>query len=248
MYSGKHSPKISINTSPAHGINISNSFEVKRLFDNMKKDTDLIISAMNLTINECTENRSSLASQKEKITKVTDMAKKYNQESIQYDAKLREHRDAISVMEHDIIQLKNTINGVTGLTSDLQSSQSDKIKKILDDSFIEKTIGLEKAVAELTSFIKTRDAHDSQMSTLQESLAIMEIRFDEQTIQTTTFCSNADKTIVHIAQKYFEVMAKANSMLQMTLGMSQNTDRPLNSTDSEKEESVVPKPVSESLV
>jgi len=57
VYSGKHSPKISINTSPAHGINISSSFEVKRLFDNMKKDTDLIISAMDLTINECTEKK-----------------------------------------------------------------------------------------------------------------------------------------------------------------------------------------------
>jgi len=181
--------------------------------------------------------------------KVTDMAKKYNQESIQYDAKLREHHDTISVMEYDIIQLKNTINGVTGLTSELQSSQSDKIKKILDDSFIEKTAGLGKAVAELKSFMKIKDAHDSKMSTLQESLAIMEVGFDEQTKHTTTFCSNADKIIVHIAQKYFEVMTKANSMLQMTLDMSQDTNRLLlNSTDNKKEGSVIPKPVPESLV
>ena len=243
MYSDKHSSKISINTSPAHGINISNSFEVKRLFDNMKKDTDLIIATMDLTINECAEKRLRLTSQKEKITKVTDVAKKYNQESIQYNAKLREHRDTISIMEHDIIQLKNTINGVTGLTSELQSSQSDKIKKILDDSFIEKTIDLEKAVVMLKTFIKTKDAHDSKMSILQESLTIMEIKFDEQMIQSTTFCSNADKTIIHIAQKYFEVMTKANSMLQLTLDMSQDTNKFQNSMDNEKEGSILPVPL-----
>ncbi len=249
MYSDEHSPKISINTSPAHGINISNSSEVKRLFDNMKKDTDLIVSAMDLTIKECTEKKMSLASQKEKITRITDLAKKYNQESIQYDAKLREHRDTISVMEHDMIQLRNTISGVTGLTSELQAGESDKIKRILDDSFIEKTKDLEKAVTELKSFKKTKDAHDEKMSSLQESLANMEVSFDEQTVKTTAFCSNTDRTIVHIAQKYFEVMSKANSMLQITLDMSPDTERLLSPTSQEKEEeNIIPKPTAESLV
>ena len=57
MYSENSSPKISISTSPTHGINISNPSEVKRLFENMEKDLGIIIASMDLTIKESAEEK-----------------------------------------------------------------------------------------------------------------------------------------------------------------------------------------------
>jgi len=48
----------------------------------MKKDSSLVISYMDLAVKECAEKNMQLASQKEKITNLTNLSKKYNKESI----------------------------------------------------------------------------------------------------------------------------------------------------------------------
>ena len=228
MSSSDNSSKVSIHSSPKSNISISNPSNVKQLFDNMKKDLSLITSYMDLAVKECAEKNMQLASQKEKISNLTNLAKKYNKESIYLDSRLREYQNIIAVTEHDVLKFKNALDGVMEITSDLPLSDTDKIKNILEDSFMKKTHELKRAIAELKLFKKTKDVKDDKVINLQNSLSKMEKDFDERTSSVNLFCSNVEKTTLHIAQTYFDVMSKANDMLQMTVGIKQNNGENLN--------------------
>lgn len=228
MSNGDSSIKISIHLGPKLDISISNPSNVKQLFDNMRNDLSLVISYMDLAIKESAKKNMQLASQKEKITNLSNLAKKYNKESIHLDYRLSEYQNTISVIEHDVLKFKNVLDGVMAITSDLPLSDTDKIKNILEDSFMKKTHDLKRAITELKLFKKNMDAKNDKVVGLQNSLSKMEAIFVEQTASTNLFCSNVEKNTLHIAQTYFDVMSKANDILQMTVGIKQNNDDSLN--------------------
>lgn len=89
--------KVSIHSNPKPNISISNFSNVKQLFDNMKKYSSLVIAYLDLAINECAGKNMQLTSQKEKITNLTNLAKKYNKESIHLE---QNNNDRLNTMSN----------------------------------------------------------------------------------------------------------------------------------------------------
>jgi len=214
--------KVAISTSPKVIINISNPASVKELFDNMSNDLSLITSYMDLAVSQCTQKNTHLVTQKEEITNLTSLAKKYNQESINLDSQLHQYQHTISIAEHEVLKAKTALDGVMQLASDMSQTDVDKIKKILEDSFNQKTTQLENINKELALFEKSKNIKDDKVAKLQDSLSKMEASYFDQVSNTNLFTSNVEKTIVHITQMYSDIMTKSNDMLQMTINVKQN--------------------------
>lgn len=228
--------KIAISTTPKSTINISNSSSLEEHFKNMKNDLSTIISYMDLAVNQCTEKNAQLALEKEKVTNLTNLAKKYNQESINLNSQLHEYHNTISIQGHEVLKAKTALDGVMELTSDISQTDIDKIKKILEDSFIEKTRELEKSYKELELFEKTKNAKDEKVAKLQDSLSRIEAEYFQQVSNTNLFTSNVEQTVLDITQAYSDIMSKSNDMLQMTINVKQHVPSNVEPT-SEVEES-----------
>jgi len=216
--------KISMRPSPIVTLSISNPTNVKQVFDNMTTDLSLIISYMDLAVKECAEKNMQLAEDKDKIINLTKLAKKYNSEAILLDSKLHKYQNNVSLIEHDVLKFKNALDGVIEITSDLPNNETSQIKLILEESFMKKTRELEKTVEELKLFKKNKDVKDQKTSNLQISLSKMEIAFENQTSNINTHCENVEQTTLRIAQTYSNFMSKANDMLQLSVGITQNKE------------------------
>ena len=200
-------------TSQINDKPLFSSKELRKISDDMKNDLEIMIKSMGDAIKSSMEEKTKAFALKELVIEKENEVQKALDEITSIDERIIKNEVMITEMEKELNALKNAIEGIKEITSDLDPLDAERAVGSLKGTLIKKQSDLEKLRGGLNSSKKLRDLATKRLIETRNSLIETEKHYSGQISSAEVLAENVEESISHIVKTYNDVVSIAKELL-----------------------------------